>query len=69
MNKEELLQAMKDLGITQSELARRLGVRPETVHRWLKGINGKPRTVPGPASVAIKQWLREAGKTVIEEAL
>jgi transposase len=60
MDSRELQQAMHSLGgISQGELAKRLGVRPETVHRWIRGVKGKPRNVPGPAAIAIRQWIDE----------
>ncbi|MEA2594103.1 MAG: hypothetical protein QOF01_572 [Thermomicrobiales bacterium] len=44
----------KTLGLTQTELARRLGVSNVTVNRWEHG-----RTVPGPAARARLQRLKE----------
>ena len=59
MTSQELESAMTELGFTQGELAKRLEVRPETVHRWLRGVAGKPRAVPGPVAVAVNLWLTE----------
>ena len=41
MTGEELREAIKCLGISQGELARRLHVRPETVNRWINGLTIK----------------------------
>jgi DNA-binding transcriptional regulator YiaG len=59
MTSQELEVAMQELGLSQGELARRLDVRPETVHRWLRGVGGTPRKVPGPVSIAVDMWVRE----------
>lgn len=59
MTSEELKDAMEILGISQGELARRLGNRPETVNRWVNGVKGKPRKVPGPAATAIRMWVEQ----------
>lgn len=65
MTSQELESAMKELGLTQGELAKRLDVRPETVHRWLRGVSGKPRKIPGPVSVAVEMWLRQKPDPVV----
>lgn len=57
MTSDELRDALETLGISQGELARRLGNRPETVNRWVNGVRGKPRNVPGPAAAAINMWV------------
>jgi len=36
MSGAELLAALTRLGLKQSDVARTLGVRPETVNRWIK---------------------------------
>lgn len=59
MTSSELEQAMIALDISQGELARRLEVRPETVHRWLRGVKGKPRQIPGPVGVAVTLWMKQ----------
>jgi transcriptional regulator with XRE-family HTH domain len=72
MDSTELQGAMKALGdLSQGELAKRLGVRPETVHRWLRGVKGKPRNVPGPAAIAIQQWVRDKVELneIVEDSL
>lgn len=58
MTGEELEAAMKELELSQGDLAKRMDVRPETVHRWLRGVGGKPRKVPGPVAVAVNLWLQ-----------
>lgn len=75
MTSQELEGAMKKLSLTQGELAKRLDVRPETVHRWLRGVAGKPRKIPGPVAVAVDMWMKqseapvEAPVVVTEDAL
>lgn len=69
MTSSELEQAMDVLRITQGELARRLGVRPETVHRWLRGVKGKTRPIPGPVGVAVTLWMKEAKSARTEIAM
>lgn len=59
MTSDELKDALEILEISQGELARRLGNRPETVNRWVNGVHGKPRNVPGPAAAAIKMWVEQ----------
>jgi hypothetical protein len=59
MNSSELRVALETLGISQGELARRLGNRPETINRWINGVKGIPRNVPGPAAAAINLWLEQ----------
>ena len=59
MTTEELKKAMEALELTQGELAKRLGIRPETVNRWLVGIKGRARKVPGPVSAAVTCWLEK----------
>lgn len=59
MTSKELQEAMEILGIGQGELARRLGNRPETVNRWVNGVKGKARNVPGPAAAAIRMWVEQ----------
>jgi hypothetical protein len=59
MTSSELKEAMSYLGISQGELARRLGNRPETINRWVNGVKGKARNVTGPASALIKMWVQQ----------
>lgn len=33
----DLHDAMKQIGISQDDLSEKLGVRPETLYRWIKG--------------------------------
>jgi plasmid maintenance system antidote protein VapI len=71
MTPQELEEAMKKLGLSQGALARKMDVRPETVHRWLHGVAGKPRKIPGPVAVAVSMWLeqKEAEDSRTEDAL
>ena len=59
MTGAELREALKYLGLNQYQLALKLGTRPETINRWVNGVKGKPRNVPGPAAAAIEMWLKE----------
>jgi hypothetical protein len=59
MTNEELCGAIKYLGISQGELARRLGNRPETISRWINGKSPKSKNVPGPAAAAISLWVEQ----------
>jgi len=45
------------LGLSQYELGRKLGVRPETVSRWERGKQKPSRAVLGK----IKRLIRDAG--------
>lgn len=40
--RERLEEALRLAGISQSELGRRLGVRPQYVHDYLRGHNKEP---------------------------
>jgi DNA-binding transcriptional regulator YiaG len=64
MTPQELETAMDALGLSQGALASRLAVRPETVHRWLRGVAGKPRKVPGPVAIAVDLWMKEKAGSV-----
>jgi transcriptional regulator with XRE-family HTH domain len=52
----QLRAALKVLELSQSEAARRLGVRQSTMYRWLAG----ERKIPGPVVAAITCWLEVA---------
>jgi transcriptional regulator with XRE-family HTH domain len=45
MTSEELKDLRAELGLTQPELAKRLGVARNTVTRWEMGIRGIPEPV------------------------
>lgn len=53
MSRTELRRALRELGLSQSEAARRLGVQQSTMYRWLAG----ERKIPGPVEAAVKCWL------------
>ena len=60
MDAEQFRQAREVLGMTQTELAYRVGVKPgkymdRTVRRWEKG----ERKVPGSVALLIEQMLRD----------
>jgi tetratricopeptide (TPR) repeat protein/DNA-binding XRE family transcriptional regulator len=40
---EQLTQYMKRIGVTDAELARKIGVRRQTIFRWKEGTVGRPR--------------------------
>lgn len=51
----QLGKDLKRLGLSQSEAARRLGVRQSTMYRWLAG----ERKIPGPVQAAVKCWIEK----------
>ena len=55
MTAMQLRRALKRLGWTQVELARRLGVDPRTVRKWVLS----ERPMGEPASRLVRTWLRE----------
>jgi transcriptional regulator with XRE-family HTH domain len=42
MNGDQLRKTLEKMGMSQGELAREIGVRPETVYRWIKGKHPIP---------------------------
>jgi len=50
----QLRRALKRLGWTQVELARRLGVDPRTVRKWVLS----ERPMSEPASRLVREWLK-----------
>jgi transcriptional regulator with XRE-family HTH domain len=56
MHGEELRSMIADLGLSQVEAARLLGVETRTVQRWIEGIHG----VPEPVAQALHAWRRLA---------
>ena len=59
MDAEQFRQAREVLGMTQTELAHKVGVKPgkhmdRTVRRWERG----ERKVPGSVALLIEQMLR-----------
>src|SRR2546422_8027675 len=54
-----LAAALKRLGLSQSEAARRLRVEQSTMWRWLAG----ERRIPGPVVAAIECWERSEEHT------
>ena len=53
---------LKDLGLSQSECARRMYVAVNTVQRWISGEN----KIPGPVIALLESWTRQVEA---EEAL
>jgi transcriptional regulator with XRE-family HTH domain len=56
MHGEELRSVIGDLGLSQVEAARLLGVETRTIQRWIAGANG----VPEPVAQALCAWHRLA---------
>src|SRR5438105_2331851 len=52
MTKNELERCFYQLGLTQTEAAKLLGVTSRTVRRWLDDED-----IPGPVEQALKAWL------------
>lgn len=55
MTKEEFVQARKLLGLTQKEIAQKLGVAWRTVQNYEAATHG----IPGPVERLVQQWLDE----------
>ena len=60
MDAEQFRQAREVLGMTQTELAHKVGVKPgkhmdRTVRRWERG----ERKVPGSVAILIEQMLKD----------
>jgi DNA-binding transcriptional regulator YiaG len=58
---DELRAVLDDLGLSQLEAARRLGVSGRTVQAWAGGTNA----VPGPAERLLRTW--QAHPELLEE--
>jgi DNA-binding transcriptional regulator YiaG len=55
MTPDELRRAISDLGMTQVAFARRIGVAPQTVRRWLAG----QRRIPGSIVELVRLLLQK----------
>jgi len=53
MTPKQLRAALKRLGFSQLEAARRLGVNPRTVRFWVAGTY----RIPEPVVILIRTWL------------
>lgn len=53
MTPDELRDALDELGMTQTECARRMRVSLRTVQTWVSGKH----EIPGPAEVLVETWL------------
>lgn len=60
MNAQEFRDSLQDLGLSQAEAARLLGVKLRTVQRWAAG---RP-AVGEPAAQALKAWRRLAERGI-----
>lgn len=58
MDKHELKRLQADLGWSNSELARRMGVTVKAVEYWRSGR----REMSGPAVVALRLYCRQASR-------
>jgi DNA-binding transcriptional regulator YiaG len=56
MSAADFRAALARLGLSQSEAARRCGVNPRTVRRWIAG----DRPIPGPVIALIRTWMAQA---------
>ena len=60
MTPQELRDALEELGLNQSEAARRLGVEQSTMYRWVSG----ERKVPSSVEAALEAWRWLKGRTI-----
>jgi transcriptional regulator with XRE-family HTH domain len=51
--------ALRRLGLSQLEAARRMGVDARTVRRWATLRARKASPVPSPVGLLLEAWLRE----------
>lgn len=58
MTPRQLVRALAELGLSQSEAARRLKVQQSTMYRWLAG----ERRIPGPVEAVIECWKQRKGE-------
>jgi len=61
MEGEELKEKRIALGLTQVQLAEILGVKPNTVARWERGLLAVPRTVE-LAMETVERMYKKSGK-------
>jgi DNA-binding transcriptional regulator YiaG len=54
MSPEEFKSGRSAIGLTQTELARRLGVHPLTVSRWERGFS----LIPNPVEKLMQLWVK-----------
>ena len=58
MTSKQLRAALKRLGFSQLEAARRLGVNARTVRFWIAGTY----RIPEPVVILLRTWLKTAPK-------
>jgi len=63
MSAEDLTKSLKVLGMSQGDLARDIGVRPETVYRWCKGNH----PIPGSVAKVIETYLQMQAEKIAGE--
>ncbi|HUL02680.1 MAG TPA: helix-turn-helix domain-containing protein [Gemmatimonadales bacterium] len=60
MSAKQFRAALKRLGFSQLEAARRLGVSPRTVRYWV-AKDARTRTpIPEPVAILLKTWTTQA---------
>lgn len=52
-SKQEFLDCLNELGLSQIEAAKLLSVTPRTLNRWAE----KPHEISGPAEQALRAWM------------
>lgn len=62
MNGESLKEARNLIGLTQSELAEILGVKPNTVARWERGLLSVPQAIELAMETVIRQHKKKSAK-------
>ena len=55
MSSQQFRHALRQLGLNQVQAARRLGVNPRTLRRWVAGDSRIPESV----ALLAQLWLRE----------
>jgi DNA-binding transcriptional regulator YiaG len=55
MSPQQFRNVLRRLGVNQVQAAKRLGVNPRTVRRWVAGDSRIPESV----SLLLQLWLRE----------
>jgi transcriptional regulator with XRE-family HTH domain len=64
-----LRRVLDDKGWSQSDLARRSGIRVGTINTWVNGTRGKPggeniRKLAAATGVSVETWAKAVGKKV-----